>query len=88
MEPVKPVGANREFLPPENWDEKIMGPCDSLHVRVAYGTITSAWRPTEEEITAIRAGQPILIRVYADALPPFMVGVQSIYDDGTKMIGE
>lgn len=72
MLPVDFEGTNIELTKPQGWaDEKCMS------VRAYKGVDTdgipfylTAWKPNREDIEAINAGRPIMLKVCGNSTPP------------------
>jgi hypothetical protein len=79
MEMVKLEGMNRELGAPKGWDEEKHGKCEPLPVfaEVVNGHIcmTSAWKPSAEELASLNAGAAVALVIYGSVHPPVAVGV-------------
>lgn len=79
MEAVKLPGMNRELAPPKGWDPEKNGECTPLPVfaEVHNGSIvmTSAWKPSEEELAHLTSGGAVALVIYGTLHPPIAVGV-------------
>lgn len=79
MEATKIQGMNRDLQPPPDWNAETQGECVPLPVfaEVVDGNLlmTSAWQPNEEELVALRRGQPVALTIYGQYHPPLAVGV-------------
>lgn len=74
MNPIMINGATNIFKAPANWDAEKHGECDALAVRVDQGVYQSAWKPTEEEVAALKAGGHVVISIVGSQ-PPFVLSV-------------
>lgn len=78
MEMIKLPGMNRELGAPKDWDAEKDGPCGSLPVfaEVSNGTMrmTSAWKPSAEELDALLRGGVVALVIYGTLHPPIAVG--------------
>jgi hypothetical protein len=68
MLPTKTRGATHALGAPKNWDEKTMGTCGVLSVRVqgGQGGVTecvSTWKPSLEEINMLQEGGAVILTV-------------------------
>lgn len=74
MHPGHIAGTTRSLRAPENWSRENNGPCSSLPIRDGERRglphMESAWFPTPEEIAAIVAGAPVILRIVGTAHPP------------------
>lgn len=79
MEAIKVQGMNRDLQPPPDWNPETQGECVPLPVfaEVQNGNLlmTSAWQPNEDELEALRRGQPVALTIYGQYHPPLAVGV-------------
>jgi hypothetical protein len=63
---------------PKDWDLQRDGPCGALPVRMVEPSdgrssyCESAWVPTAEEIAALNAGKPVILRVVGWQVPVAM----------------
>ena len=66
---------------PRDWDAQRMGAeCESLWVRAEEGLptrLTSAWRPSPEELEVLNAGGCVTVTVWSGNHPPLSLGVQA-----------
>lgn len=69
---------------PKDWDRQANGEVFGLPVKIEpYGdtiSVTSAWKPTAEEMAALRKGSPIHLRVIGGQ-PPVSVYVEGMPED-------
>lgn len=70
MYPTKTKDATHSYGPPANWDEKTMGKCGYLSVRVQEGAggimeSVSSWKPTLEEINLLLDGGVVVLTICA-----------------------
>jgi hypothetical protein len=60
MKPIKPYGANVDFVEPKEWDEGVDGKCDPLPIRrEAVGIrnyLYSAWELEPGDLDTLQAG--------------------------------
>lgn len=60
-------GATRVFGAPVDWDEAKQGPCGALAIRdeLIDGVrfMASAWELSPDEIAALQAGAPLILRI-------------------------
>lgn len=79
MEIVRLEGMNRDLQPPADWDVAKHGECAPLPVfaEVKNGAlvITSAWKPSAEELVHLNAGGAVALVVYGTTHPPVAIGV-------------
>lgn len=79
MEIIKLPGMNRELAPPKDWDAEKDGECGTLPVfaEVVNGgmTMTSAWKPSEEELNELVKGGVVAMVIYGTMHPPIALGV-------------
>jgi hypothetical protein len=70
---VKITGANKTY--------KGDG-CNDLDIREdkagIYYIQNSAWKPTPEELTALNAGNPVILSVYGRGHPPVRLSVENV----------
>lgn len=89
MQPTKIEGHTNVLGAPPNWDETKHGSCGALPVRVSdfqgLMSMTSAWRPTEEELARLNAGAPVHLTVVSGSHPPVIVAVASIKPDPQQL---
>lgn len=74
MNPIVPANSNMVYRAPQGMDN-----CDDLHVFVYNDgdvrIITSAWKPTPEELVLLNAGQPVQLHVYGHSHPVVALSV-------------
>lgn len=79
MEITKLPGMNRELAPPGGWDAEKHGECSPLPVfaEVVNGNMvmTSAWKPSAEELAELNKGAAVALCVYGTMHPPVALGV-------------
>lgn len=84
MEIIKLPGMNRELAPPGGWDAEKHGECLPLPVfaEVSNGGMhmTSAWRPSAEELVALNAGGAVAMTIFGTLHPPIALGVFAVED--------
>lgn len=77
MHPGRIADATRSLGAPESWNRETNGPCGSLAIRdgVQRGLphMESAWFPTPEELAALVAGAPVILRIVGTSHPPVML---------------
>lgn len=81
MTPIKLEEATRTLGKPDSWDEN--NPtieCDALSIidtelTPGQNIMTSAWKPTTQEIEALRCGEMLILRVWGAFHPPVMLEV-------------
>lgn len=85
MIPGRIADATLTLGAPDGWDPEKHGPCSGLPVRIdrrcGLPRFSSAWFPTPDEIAAIQAGAPVILRLVGNGHPPVMLSV------GDKPIG-
>ena len=77
MIPIRIKGSTHYLGAPEGWDPDKDGPCVHLAVRIFVRgeemiCCESAWEPTPDELAALNAGSPVILRV-AGGQPPVML---------------
>lgn len=80
MNMIKPFGANCRMDPPKKyWDGAVeVVPIHIIRKLGAAGqTMHSFWRPTHEEILALKDGALVEVTFLGDSFPPTMVSVNS-----------
>lgn len=87
MEIAKVSGANMTLRAPRNWDEDRDGRCYDLPIRAevlngSLAALTSAWKPSPEELARLNAGAPVHLRVIGQSHPPVMLEVGEVSTDG------
>jgi hypothetical protein len=70
MLPLHFAESNKVYKAPKDWDESIHGPCADLHTLEQNGTISSIWKPTEEELAILVAGGAIVLTLTSQYQPP------------------
>ncbi len=79
MEIIKLPGMNRELAPPGGWDVEKHGECLPLpvfaEVRNGGMMLTSAWKPSAEELEALNRGCAVALTIFGTMHPPIVVGV-------------
>lgn len=74
MHPGRISGATRSLGAPGNWNRETNGPCGSLAIRdgerQGMPLMESAWFPTPEELVALVAGAPVILRIVGTSHPP------------------
>ncbi|PDT77206.1 hypothetical protein [Bradyrhizobium sp. C9] len=83
MDIAKIDGANMTLGAPPNWDEERDGTCFALPIRAevinnSMPSLTSAWKPTAEELARLNAGAPVHLRVISRTHPPVMLEVGEV----------
>lgn len=69
MSPMKTLACNANFT---------LDGCVDLPARLVAGVLSTYWRPTDEEVMAIRAGLPVKISFLADRPAPMKVEVDAL----------
>lgn len=79
MEIIKLAGMNRELQPPKDWNPETDGECAPLPVfaEVVDGhmVMTSAWKPSAEELEQLNKGAAVALVIYGTIHPPVALGV-------------
>lgn len=82
MKAIRFEGQNAVFGAPRDWDEAKSGPCGGLPIkRSEYRgtpTLTSYWRPSEEDIANILAGYCVRLTVFGEGHPPVSLDVEAV----------
>jgi hypothetical protein len=75
MVPVVFPEANFVLCAPSDWDTKVDGICNDLHVirDNSQNTFTSFWHPDVAELAALNAGGSVMLVVKASAHPPIIL---------------
>ncbi len=73
MNCVEFEGYNVLLGPPPSWPR---GQCGALPIFRHDGRMTSAWKPTAEELEALKNGAHICLTVWGDVHPPVAMHVQ------------
>ena len=80
MERMQHPSNNAVLGAPAGWDQKTL-PCNALAVtRTDWDgvpAVVSFWTPTPEEIEAIKAGQPVMLSVVGNTMPPVALMVEA-----------
>lgn len=90
MLPTNTRHANRNFTPPESWDQSKDGPCGDLPVRMQmHGSrgifeLVSTWKPDAEELAHLNRGGVIELAVCSTNQPP--VGLSVVDPVGTVIV--
>lgn len=71
-------GANLILKPPKDWNEELNGPCETIAAFQGGGRIVTVWEPTDEERTAIAAGQNIVLSTLGRGFAPTMMEIRDI----------
>lgn len=83
MDRVQHPSNNDVLGVPSGWDQKTL-PCGALSItRTDWGgvpAVVSFWKPTPEEIEAIRSGQPVMLWVAGSSMPPVALMVEARAD--------
>jgi hypothetical protein len=73
------ANATRVLGAPLDWDEAMQGHCGGLavcdHLTKAGLVMESAWLPTQEELTRLVAGAPVILGVMGLGHPPVYLAV-------------
>lgn len=74
MIPTKLDDETRSLAPPDDWNEELNGPCETLSVFEAPtddggNLMISAWMPTDAEIEGLQAGKPVYLGIRGVAHP-------------------
>jgi hypothetical protein len=77
MTPVAFPRVNCIFGPPRDWVRERDGDCQHLPVAVAGSLMTSAWRPTPEQLAVLNAGGLVTLTVCGSVHPPVMLDAMS-----------
>lgn len=72
MKPIEFEQQTTVLGPPRGWAR---GECGALPVQMVEGTLQSYWKPTPEEIEALKNGGHIRLTVHSHAHPPVWVDV-------------
>ncbi len=75
MTPGRIKGATHRMGAPKGWERDKHGHCADLYVRQDGNVYESAWEPTPDELAAIAAGKPIILRIVGSQ-PPVMIEVE------------
>lgn len=83
MEIAKIDGANMVLAAPRDWNEERNGECFDLPIRAevlnnSLPSLTSAWKPTADELARLNAGAPVHLRIISRAHPPVMLEVGEV----------
>jgi hypothetical protein len=65
---------------PDNWDELIHGPCNSLKVKITehlgHPVVVSAWKLTDQEKKDLAEGGMVYLWIWGENMPPVALTVQ------------
>ncbi len=87
MKPVKIENLKMiDFGAPVGWDKEKNGECVTLPIHVTADCLTSYWKPTGEEMYALRQGQPIAIRIFGNTHPVVSVGVLEPAEEDDRLV--
>lgn len=83
MIPGRIADATLTLGAPDGWDIEKHGPCSGLPVRIDTSRagppcFSSAWFPTPEELRAMLAGAPVILRLVGNGHPPVMLSVGDV----------
>lgn len=80
MKAIEPKNTTHIMRAPKTWNADEAGAdCDDLYTIVedtgGTRTITSIWKPSEDELRALNCGHGIMLMVYSRLMPPVMLDV-------------
>lgn len=81
MNPIDISGRTRAIGAPLNWDQNLDGSCGVLCVRDGVDlqsgarTMTSAWKPTDEDMRLLAKGLPVLLTIFGVTHPVVALAV-------------
>lgn len=83
MTPTRTSACNIVLGVPRDWNTEADGDCVALpiHADAVRCLMHSYWKPSEQDISNILAGQPIRLTVFGPAHPPVAVAVTAGAED-------
>lgn len=93
MDAIDFKGKNKVYGKPKNWDEEKDGVCHNLHVfegtdTLNHNVIISAWKPNEDDIKRINAGEPIFLQILGKSMPPVCVYTENPFVEANTVEDE
>jgi hypothetical protein len=79
MTPIEIEGATGSLAAPADWDSEKHGQCATLKIRLwsldGSMVMSSAWKPSDEELAALNRGEPVILTIWGTQHPPIALGV-------------
>lgn len=78
MRPTQHPSNNRVLGAPTGWNQQEL-PCNALAITDVvidgHRAVTSFWRPSQEELTALASGGLVMLSVVGTTMPPAIIEV-------------